>query len=347
MKWTQVISTFAITAFVAYLLTPFIKLIAAKTGFMDQPRTTKVHAHPKPLLGGVAIFSAFVIGVISNPALLAAQYVLPILSGVLLLLFIGLIDDKMGMMPNMKILGQFLAAMIVVKSGLRVEFFGNYYLNVVFTYAWIVGITNAFNLLDNMDGLSSGIAVISGLFFGIIALVDGQFAVSSLSFALAGSCLGFLRHNFPKAKIFMGDSGSLVIGYVLSVIAIIGTWETYVWTTSLMIPIFVLGYPIFDTSLVTIMRSIERRSIFDGGKDHSSHRLALLGLKKKRAVFVIFGVCFLLGIAAFLLTLLKPQHGIMLGIIGFVSMALFGVRLSMVKMTREGRKRKNGITYKT
>jgi UDP-GlcNAc:undecaprenyl-phosphate GlcNAc-1-phosphate transferase len=267
--------------------------------------------------------------------------VLPILAGATVLLFIGLIDDKMGMVPNMKILGQFLAAMIVVKSGLRVEFFNNYYLNVIFTYLWIVGITNAFNLLDNMDGLSSGIAMISGFFFGTISWINHQYIVSVLSFAVAGSCLGFLRHNFPKAKIFMGDSGSLVTGYLLSSIAILGTWKTYVWTTSLMIPILILGYPIFDTTLVTIIRIKEKRSVFDGGKDHSSHRLALLGLKKKRAVFMILGICMLLGLSGLLLTKLRPIYGVLLGLISLVAMLLLGIRLSFIKTTREGRRKRN------
>lgn len=339
MKWTEILTVFLTATFVSYLLTPFARLIAIKVNFLDHPRTTKVHAHPKPLLGGVSIFSAFLISVISSPPVLTARFTVPIISGAIILLIIGLVDDKLGMMPNIKVLGQFLAAMIVIKSGLRVEFFGNYYVNVVFTYFWILGITNAFNLLDNMDGLSSGIAAISGLFFGIIALFDHQFVVSAIAFAIAGSCLGFLRHNFPKANIFMGDSGSLIIGYVLSCVAILGTWRTYVWTTSLMIPILILSYPIFDTTLVTIIRILERRSVFDGGKDHSSHRLALLGLKKKRAVYLIFVICAMLGFSAVLLTKFRPVHGLLLGGAIFFLMFILGVRLGLVRTTREGRKK--------
>ncbi|MFH1996756.1 MAG: MraY family glycosyltransferase [Candidatus Omnitrophota bacterium] len=340
MTGTQIISTGVVTALVSYLMTPFARSMAVKLNFVDHPLATKVHAHPKPLLGGVSIFSAFFIGMLSNSSLVDSAYVAPLLTGASILFLIGLIDDKMGMMPNMKILGQFLAAMVVIKSGFRVDFFPNYYLNVAFTYFWIIGITNSFNLLDNMDGLSSGIAAIAGFFFSLIAWLVGQNVVAAISIALAGACFGFLRHNFPKSKIFMGDSGSLVIGYLLSVIAIIGTWRTYVWTTSLMVPLLVLGYPIFDTTLVTVMRIRERRSIFDGGKDHSSHRLALLGLKKKRAVFVIFAICALLGVAAFLLTRFRPVHGLLIGALSFVSLFGLGIRLGMVKTTREGRKKK-------
>ncbi|MFC1577331.1 glycosyltransferase family 4 protein [Candidatus Omnitrophota bacterium] len=340
MTVSQVLSIFVVTAFISYLFTPFVRMVAVKLDFMDHPLTTKVHAHPKPLLGGVAIFSSFLVGILSNHSLSSVPYIIAVLSGAGLLLTIGLIDDRMGMMPNMKILGQFLAAMIVIKAGVRVEFFGNYYVNVIFTYFWIIGITNAFNLLDNMDGLSGGIAVIAGFFFGVISLLSGQLVVAGLAFSISGACLGFLKHNFPKARIFMGDSGSLVIGFVLSTIAIVGTWRTYVWTTSLMIPILVLGYPIFDTALVIVMRLTERRSIFNGGRDHSSHRLALLGLKKKRAVFVILTICFLLGAAAFFLTRLRPAAGLMIGLASFIAMLSLGIRLGLVKTSREGRKKK-------
>jgi len=339
MQWTEILSAFVTAALISYLATPFVKLIAIKTNFLDQPRSTKVHAHPKPLLGGVAIWAAFLIAIVSNPSLVSSPFIIPLIAGAFVLLLIGLIDDRMGMEPNMKLLGQFLAAMVVIKSGLRVEFLNNYYLNVIFTYLWIIGITNAFNLLDNMDGLSSGIAVISGVFFGIISWLDHQSAVAGISFALAGSSLGFLKHNFPRSKIFMGDTGSLVIGYILASIAIVGKWKTYVWSTSLMIPILVLGYPIFDTTLVIVIRLLERRSVFDGGRDHSSHRLALLGLKKKRAVYIIFMVCCMLGLAALLLTRVSPLVGIGIGILAIAGMIGLGIRLSIVKTSREGRKK--------
>ncbi|MDO8525545.1 MAG: MraY family glycosyltransferase [Candidatus Omnitrophota bacterium] len=334
-----VIETFFISAACSYLLTPFVRALAVKLNYFDHPQDNKVHAHPVPLLGGLAIFAAFVIAVITKSQAIAYPQARAILFGASILVVIGLIDDRMGMMPNIKLLGQFLSAMVVVKAGIRLEFIGNYYISVLLTYVWIIGITNAFNLLDNMNGLSSGIAAIAALFFGAISFMSGQFAVSIISFALAGSSIGFLKHNFPKASLFMGDAGSLVLGFVLASIAIMGSWKTPMLTSAIMIPILILGYPIFDTALVSVMRIIEGRSIFQGGKDHSSHRLALLGLKRYKTVVLIYFICALMGITAVSVTRLKGAQGLMLTFLAFICMLALGIRLSLVDTKRNGRKK--------
>lgn len=339
MKSTQFIETFLVAIFVSYLITPFVRALALRLGYLDYPKDNKVHAHPTPLLGGVSIFAAFFIALAAKENIVLIPQVKATLAGSLILLIVGLIDDRMGMMPRFKLLGQFLAAMVLVKAGLRISFIGNYHAEVIVTYIWIIGITNAFNLLDNMNGLSSGIASIAALFFGIVSYMKGQVAVSILSFALAGSSLGFLAHNFPKASLFMGDSGSLVLGYVLSSIAIFGNWKTDILTTSLIIPLLILGYPIFDTVLVSVIRIFERRSIFQGGKDHSSHRLALLGLKKYRTVLVVYAICVLLGIIALMVSKADKLAGLMLGGMAFIFMFILGIRLSFVNTKRFGRKK--------
>lgn len=339
MNGIQLFEVFFISTVISYLLTPFMKILAERLGYLDHPKDNKIHAHAKPLLGGVAIFTAFFTAVATKSEMMLHQGVLPVLAGSLILIAIGLIDDKMGMMPNVKLLGQFLAAIVVVKSGLRVGFVNNYYMQVILTYIWIIGITNAFNLLDNMNGLSAGVAAISALFFGFISFMNAQPAVSALSFALAGGALGFLRYNFPKASIFMGDTGSLVIGYVLSVVAIMGSWNSYISFTSLMIPILVLGYPIFDTALVSIKRLLEGRSIFDGGKDHSSHRLSLLGLKRFKTVLIIYAICTMLGLSAVAVTKMHWAQGVAVCIIASAAMLALGVRLAMVNTKQFGRKK--------
>lgn len=339
MNFIQVIETFFIAGFISYLITPFVRIVAVRLDYLDHPKDNKVHAHPMPLLGGIAMFLAFFIAVLTKEQAIAAPQVRAILLGSFILLIIGLVDDKMGMMPNFKLLGQFLAAMVVIKAGLRVDFIPNYYLSVIFTYLWIIGITNSFNLLDNMNGLSAGIAGIASLFFGIISLMSGQLVAGTVSFALAGCAFGFLKHNFPKANIFMGDTGSLVLGYVLASLAILGSWKSFVLTTSLMIPVLVLGYPIFDTALVSIIRILEGRSIFQGGKDHSSHRLALLGLKRYRAVLAIYGICVCLGLSAIVVTKVHWTIGISLGVVVFLLLLALGIRLSLVDTKRFGRKK--------
>ncbi len=344
MNPTQIIETFFIALSVSYLLAPFIRVVAIKINYLDHPKDNKVHAHPTPLLGGVSIFIAFLVAVMTKHQIISLSPVQAIIAGTFLLLVIGLVDDKMGMMPNFKLLGQFLAAMIIIKAGLRITFISNYYLSVIVTYIWIIGITNSFNLLDNMNGLSAGIAGIAAFFFGIIAYMDGQAVVSALSLAVAGSSFGFLKHNFPKASLFMGDAGSLILGYLLSAIAMLGSWKSGMLTTSLMIPILVLGYPIFDTTLVSIMRTLEGRSIFQGGKDHSSHRLSLLGFKRFKAVLVIYAICVFLGIVAIGVTKVRSNAGILLGVFAFIVMLSLGIRLSFVDTKRFGRmKGANGL----
>jgi UDP-GlcNAc:undecaprenyl-phosphate GlcNAc-1-phosphate transferase len=212
---------------------------------------------------------------------------------------------------------------------------------MIFTYFWIVGITNAFNLLDNMNGLSAGIAVIASIFFGVVMFSSDQLPVAIVAFALAGAGLGFLKHNFPKASIFMGDTGSLVLGFVLATLAVMGSWSTKFLTTSLAMPILILAYPIFDTALVTVMRLIEGRSIFQGGRDHSSHRMALLGFRKKRAVLAIYAICIALGVSALFVQRLPLKTAITLITCIAVALVALGIRLAFVDTGRFGRSKGN------
>lgn len=344
LRWTNIVEVFVTTLLVSYAITPLVRKLAIKTGYLDYPLSNKVHAHPTPLLGGLSIYIAFVTGIVSTIRYVHEPRLLSILIGTTFLLIVGLVDDRMGMMPEVKLLGQFLASMIVIKAGVRMEFLPNYYLNVIITYVWIIGITNAFNLLDNMNGLSAGIASIAAVFFGIAMWSSGQIQIAVISFAIAGATMGFLKHNFPNANIFMGDTGSLVVGFVLASTAVLGSWATDYLTTSVAMPIIILGYPIFDTMLVIIIRLKEGRSIFQGGRDHSSHRLALLGLKKKRAVIFIYSVCIALGVSAIMIQ--RSRLNLCLAIFIMVSVALslliLGIRLGMVDTGRFGRSRGKG-----
>lgn len=339
MNYMQIGETFLIGLTVSYLITPFVKLLAVRLRYLDYPKDNKVHARPVPLLGGVAIFIAFIIAVAAKQPVASLPVVRAIIAGTCILLVIGLIDDKMGMMPNLKLLGQFLAAMVIIKAGVRIGFLSNYYVSVIVTYIWIIGITNAFNLLDNMNGLSAGIAGIAAVFFGFIAYTSGQDVVSVVSCALAGSAFGFLKYNFPKASLFMGDSGSLVLGYLLAAVSILGSWKGDGMRMSSLTPILVLGYPIFDTVLVSVMRIIEGRSIFQGGKDHSSHRLALLGLKRYRTVLVVYLICVVLGLVALAVMNTDWRIGALLTAGVCVAMCGLGLRLGAVGTKRFGRKR--------
>lgn len=334
----DVFGAFFIALIISYGFTPLARQIAFKIKLLDHPNSKKSHAHPTPLLGGVSIFAAFFAGVLFTTDI--NSNMCGILIGGTILMLLGIIDDKLGMMPQMKLSGQILASLIAYKFGVRVITFEDYYLSMFFTCFWIVGITNAFNLLDNLNGLSSGIAGISAIFFGIMALLDSQVYVAVLSFALAGACFGFLKHNFPKASIFMGDSGSMFLGFILACTAILGSWETDKISLSLSLPILVLGYAIFDTTLVTFLRLVEKRPVSLGGRDHSSHILASLGFKKKRAVLLIYLICFLLGLSAFLVSTLPLSIAIAIFLFTAASMIGFGAYLSLKRLKSAKLRRK-------
>ena len=279
-------------AFLASLLfTPLLRRAALRIGFLDAPRPNKFHKEPVALLGGVGIYLSFASAVVASGGL--RRPLLGLLLGGALLLFLGLIDDRRGMNPWAKLMGQTIAAVIAVAFGIQISFLLHPSLTIPFTILWIVGIVNAFNLLDNMDGLSAGVTFISASTFAVLAsryaeLGPEQIPTSIASAALAGSCLGFLRYNIKPATIFMGDAGSMVLGYVLATVAALGSWKSPTTPTSVLIPLLVLAYPIFDTTFVILRRFWEGRPLFQGGKDHTSHRLVSLGLGELEAVLLIY-----------------------------------------------------------
>ncbi len=335
----SVTASFFISFFVAYLITPLFRLFAIKLGFLDHPQfQKKSHAKPMPLPGGGAIIFSFFVSILLTTRL--EKVLIPLSIGTTVLLVFGLIDDKMGMMPNIKLASQLIAALIVIRMGIKIDTIQNHYLSLIFTVFWIISITNSFNLLDNLNGLSSGIAGISAIFFGLLAFKNGQMFVATLSCALAGSCFGFLRHNFPRARIFMGDAGSMFLGFMLSCIAILGSWETEKITISLSLPLLILSYPIFDTVLVTSIRLLEKRSIFQGGKDHSSHILASLGLKKRRAVLYIFGICLFTGLCAYVMDTMSTTVGFGVMVIAYGFLLLLGINLLYIKLSKFRKKKR-------
>ena len=275
MTRVDILGAIIISAVTSFLATPFLMIPLARwLNIMDHPSTKKVHSHPTPLLGGLAIFIAFFLAL--SITVRADSVLIGTLVGGAVMMVIGIVDDKFGMLPRVKLAGQFIAALITVLMGVQVAFIKVPFLSIIFTCFWLVAITNAFNLLDNINGLCAGVSAISGFFFGVLAFLHGDMMIAVVSFALMGSCIGFLPYNYlRRARIFMGDAGSLFLGFILASISVAGSWKTSSVTTSLAIPILILGYPIFDITLVTITRLIEGRPISSGGKDHSSHRFAI------------------------------------------------------------------------
>ena len=282
--------------------TPLARRLALATGIVDLPGHRKVHHEPTPLLGGAAIYGAFVVALLLFGGRAEVRQMISIVLGATSISLIGVVDDARGVRPSLKLLAQLGAAALVVVSGLRVQIFPWEALNIAVSLLWIVAITNALNLLDNMDGLSGGIAAIAAAHFLLLAALNGQYLVGVLSAALLGACIGFLRYNFNPASIFMGDTGSLFIGFILAAVAIkLRFANTFVVTW--MVPPVVLLVPLFDTALVIVSRLRRGLNPFTTpGKDHLSHRLVGLGFTRREAVLICWLIASSAGMIAIFLT---------------------------------------------
>ncbi len=306
---------FAGVLLLAILGTPLARVLGLRIHAMDQPDPRrKVHTAPTPRLGGVAIF----LSTLTVTLFLDGQYESDQLTGILvgasLVSFLGLWDDRFGLSPWIKLLGQFAAVGLLLATGVSITALQYPLLNYGATVLWVVGITNALNLLDNMDGLSGGVAAIAAAHFALMCSFTGQYLVGAMSVAVMAACVGFLFYNWTPSKIFMGDSGSLFLGFTLAAIGIKLKFPGNVPFVTWMIPILVLGVPVFDTTLVTLSRL--RRGLnplTTPGTDHSSHRLTYAGMTRREAVLVLYIAAFLLGLVALSVTEASILQGYIMG----------------------------------
>jgi UDP-GlcNAc:undecaprenyl-phosphate GlcNAc-1-phosphate transferase len=284
-----------------------------------------------PLLGGVAIFFAFVIGIGvggSFHALLPPTPTLGFLGGAILIFTMGVIDDRIVLGWFSKLLGQIVAAVLLLAS-LNGE--GAFLLSppgLVLSLLWVVGLTNAMNFLDNMDGICAGIAACVSLAFVGLAVLGGQMETAVIAAAVGGACVGFLRFNFPPARIFLGDGGSLFLGYSLAALGVLSTRQTE-FSLSLLVPVAILAYPIFDITFVSITRYARGQSLTQGGKDHTSHRLARIKGSDRLTAIAIYGICASLGALALVLQHLSFPPGTVVALFAvFFGFLGFGLRLA-------------------
>ncbi len=283
--------------------TPLLRRVALQTGVIDAPASRKLHANPVPLLGGAAIYLAFILALLFFGDRAYINEVVGIFVGATLMSLMGLVDDAWGLGSYIKLAGQLLAAGILIYSGVQVQLFGNW-IDIALTVFWVVAITNALNLLDNMDGLSGGIAMIAAVFFTLLASLSDQYLVGALAAALAGACAGFLFYNWNPAHVFMGDAGSLFLGFLLAAVGIKLRFPANSNTITWMIPVLVLAVPIFDTTLVFFSRlRLGKNPLTTPGKDHISHRLASMTGSRREAVLI----CYLIGGAAGLTAVFVSQ----------------------------------------
>jgi len=294
--------------------TPVLRRVALRTGVIDNPGARKLQTSPVPLLGGAAIYLAFILALIFLGDHSYIHEVVGIFVGATLVSLMGLVDDKWGLGSYVKLGGQLLAAGILVYSGVQVKLFGGW-MDIALTVFWVVAITNAMNLLDNMDGLSAGIAMIAAVYFTLLAAMSDQYMVGALAAALAGACAGFLFYNWNPAHIFMGDAGSLFLGFLLAAVGIKLRFPSNSNTVTWMIPVLVLAVPIFDTTLVFISRLRRgKNSLTTPGKDHLSHRLAALTGSRREAVLLCYLIAGTAGLAAIFLTEATLAEALVVGL---------------------------------
>lgn len=330
---TTVYVLVAITALVlAAVATPMVRRVAWRYGFVDQPSVRKVHATPMPRLGGVAIYLGFIVALLLLGTRFRINELVGIMVGATLVSIIGGIDDRRPVNPLPKLAVQALAAGILIFSGVQVQMFHTQWMNVLVTVVWVVGITNALNFLDNMDGLSAGVATVAAGFFLLLAALSGQYLVGALAAALLGACIGFLFYNFNPASIFMGDSGSLFIGFVLAAIGIKLRFPDNVNIVTWMAPALALGLPIMDTTLVVISRLRRGKNpLTTPGKDHVSHRLARLTGSKREAVLMCYLIGGVFGMVSIFITTATVLEGYLVGlaVAGIVAYALWWLEIKV------------------
>jgi len=299
---TQILLIFLTALIFSVLATPIARRLALHAGVVDSPSARKIHGAPVPLLGGAAIYTGFMLALLFLGDRFYVRELIGILLGATLVSLFGLADDHWGLHAYLKLGGQLLAGVILIVGGTQVSLFSNPWLNWTITLLWVVGITNAFNLLDNMDGLSGGITTVAATFFLLLAAMGRppQVLVGTLAAALIGACIGFLRYNLNPATIFMGDTGSMFLGFLLAALGIKLRFPSNVPWITWLVPVCVLALPIFDTTLVFVSRLRRGKNpLTTPGKDHLSHRLVALGLTRREAVltcYLVGGACGLVAV---------------------------------------------------
>ncbi len=331
---TLVIHTCVLPGFTALglslLLTPLVRAFARSHGYLAKPSLDRWHQTPTALFGGIGIFLAFLM----SYGLWAEhdRTFWGLILGCELMFFFGLIDDVLCAKPSTKLLGQIVAASVLPACGLMVPGLPPQFA-IPLTVLWVVGLVNAFNLLDNMDGLSAGVAVIAASVMAAHAVMTDNLAVAMVAAILAGSALGFLRYNVHPASIFMGDAGSQLLGYVLAAVALLGVpGHATNLVATMMIPVLLLSVPIFDTLLVALARKLHCRPVSQGGTDHSSHRLVALGLSESRAVWVLYVISAIAGALVLLNTGFGSLTLLMMMLMFGVALLLFGMFLGEVRI---------------
>jgi UDP-GlcNAc:undecaprenyl-phosphate/decaprenyl-phosphate GlcNAc-1-phosphate transferase len=338
---TRQLAAVAASLALAALLTPLVRALARRYKFVAKPRGDRWHKKPTAMMGGVAIFATFLAVYLAFVPHTPRAWV--VVSASAFLFAVGLVDDLLHIKPYQKLIGQVMGAAVVIyfgaagAQGLVLPWTDSPPLNMAITLVWLIGITNAVNLLDNMDGLAAGVSAIASAFLALAFAANGQYTETLMLAVFAAALLGFLAYNSNPASIFMGDCGSMFVGFFLSSAALLSAagGRSRSFLPVLAVPVLILFIPIFDTTFVTVLRQLAGRSPAQGGRDHTSHRLVALGMSERRAVWMLYGFAALSGVLAMLVREEKLDVSLA-AILGFtVVLTLLGVYLAGVKVYDE------------
>ncbi|MDR7856957.1 MraY family glycosyltransferase [Tissierella sp.] len=332
------IMPFLLGMVISFLATPFVRKLAFKVGAVDVPKDDRrVHNTAMPSIGGLAIFFAAIIVILVFLPL--NKETTSILIGATVIVMGGIIDDIRELNPKAKMAFQILAGVILILGDVKIDFVTNPFskdssllflnwLSIPITLFWVVGITNTLNFIDGLDGLSCGVAMISSISLMIVAHTFGYSSVVIMSAALAGACLGFLPFNFNPAKIFMGDTGAMFLGFMLAAISIEGVMKS-VATIAVIAPILILGVPIFDTTFAIFRRLLNGQSIAAADKGHLHHRLLNRGFSQRKSVLILYGISGIFGAFAILVSRANSRQAVYLSVAMFVITVLIALKIGL------------------
>lgn len=327
-----------------FLQMPFVIRLAKKKGFLDVPKDSRrVHKKPIPVGGGIAmVISVTILMLVFLP--INKSLIMAIISSLVIALS-GLYDDKYDLSPKLKFGFQILAAIILIIGGMKIEFFTNPFdyedallilnmLSIPVTIFWVCGITNTINLIDGLDGLASGVSMICAISMFFITYQMGRYDVSLVCALVAGACLGFLPFNFNPAKIFMGDTGALYLGFMLSYISISGFLKQAA-ILMIFVPVVILGVPVFDTAFAMVRRKLSGKSIVEADKGHLHHRLLRMGLNQRQTVVILYSISAIFGILANVISKFHSSIGLIISIAVILIILFTGVAAGMLKNKEE------------
>ncbi len=340
----SILPAFFVALAVTFALTPVARVLARKVGAIDMPKARGVHTEPMPRFGGFAIFFGIVTAMVIFLPVFGERTVLGetlerdpkllgLLGGTLVIFLVGVADDIKGLSPKVKFVGQIVAALIVCLAGIRIDFIGfppapqgyiffPWYFSYPITILWIVGITNTINLMDGLDGLAAGLSLISAACIAFIAYIHGWYAMCLVLLVVAGATTGFLPWNFHPAKIFMGDSGALTLGFLLASASLLSPAKIPT-IFAVLTPVLVLALPIFDTFFAIVRRAVNRKPITVADKGHLHHRIMAVGMGQRRTVLTLYSICGMMGVAGIVISRGLKYEAILLMIFAFILVYVF------------------------